>query len=192
MNALTPMKNRRGSNRPAAGGSTTSWLLATALPVCLGLIPLQAEAVLDEVGGNGTIVNQVVNTDAAWITLRSVLVFSPTTNARRCIATGSSDAFNPGINPGGFGANLYRFRVSLNGLPVGVDGPFERTLQFLNQTVPIVRDNTIKEITSTGGVFVPPAGFSTIRWEARKFVGALNLTVDDSSLTVVCTDTELP
>lgn len=180
MNSVAPMKNR----------SPWTKLMAATLPVCFGLVPLQAEAVLDEVGGNGTIVNQVVPSAAAWTVLRSVLVFSPTTNARRCIATGSSDAFNPGL----LGSHFYRFRVSLNGLPIGVDGPFERTLEFLNQvaTVP-VRDNRIKEITSTGGVFVPPAGFSTIRWEARKFLAATPaLLVDDSSLTVVCTDTELP
>jgi len=192
------MKNRRGSSRPAAKGLTTSWLLATALPVCLGLVPLQAEATADEVGGNGTIADQFVTSNVVWTGLRSELVINPDNAFRWCIATCSADA----LNPVPVGTHQYRFRVSLNGAPAAVNSPYERTLQFLNQLVFVpavpplfvpVRDNSTKEITTTGGAFLTPPGQNSIKCEAMKFLAATpDLTVDDASLTVACTDTRLP
>lgn len=196
------MKNRRGSSRPAAKGLTTSWLLATALPVCLGLVPLQAEATADEVGGNSNTAPPLVISDAFWTVLTNVTVFNPDNQKRFCTAVCSADPLNPPQNGGTF---QYRFRVSLNGQPAAVNNSVERTFEFANEfevdtvgfpALPIlrlVRDNSIKEITTTGGPFLTQPGLSTIKCEARKFLAATpTLTVDDVSLTVTCTDTELP
>jgi len=188
------MKNRRGSSRPAAKGLTTSWLLATALPVCFGLVPLQAEATADEVGGDGTTTpNPVVTSNTVWTVLESQSVSNPN-NYRYCTATCSAD----GLNPGSFGSNQYRFRVSLNGQPLSVNGAYERTLGFQNTNLALAPPmfyiaDSIREITTTGGPFTTPIGTSFIKCEARKFLAATpNLTVDDVSLTVTCTDTLLP
>lgn len=164
------------------------FMLVSMLPICLGLLPLQAEAV-SAVGGNSTTANVVVNSAAAWTTLRTMFFNNPANTTRYCVATGSSDGLNPGV----FGAHRYRFTLSLDNLAPPLNTGFERTLEFLNQAVGGVQlpDNRIKEITSTGGVFVTGGGFHAIRWQARKAGGAANMTVTDSSLSVVCTDSQL-
>lgn len=111
---------------------------------------------------------------------------NPANTIRYCIATGSSD----GINPGVARAHQYRFTLSLDNLNSPVNTGLERTLEFRNQAVgaSALPDNRVKESTSTGGVFVTGGGFHAIRWQARKIASAANMTVADSSLSVVCTD----
>jgi hypothetical protein len=165
-----------------------------ALPVWLALVPTHALAV-DATGGNDTNVNQLVNTvgPAAWVTLRAQQIAVPANTRRHCVATGSSDA----LNPGGVANNFYRFTLSLNAGFDPIDTGRERTLQFFNQPIGglVVTDSRIKEITSTWFFSLPPSPQSVvyfIRWRATKFAAATaNMTVDDSSLSVVCTDATL-
>lgn len=174
--------------RAARRSRVTQTLLAAALPVWLALVPVSAMA-LDATGGNETGVNQLVNTEgpAAWVTLRSQQI-NVTNGPRYCIATGSSDAFNPGTA----GLHLYRFTLSLAAAAAPIDSGQERTLEFSN--IAGVPDSRIKEITSTWFFVLPPQpGVYFIRWRATKVAAAMpNLTVADSSLSVACTDVRLP
>jgi hypothetical protein len=164
--------------------------LAVALLVGLALVPTHALAV-DATGGNDTNVNQVVATvgPATWTTLRAQQITVGNT-PRYCVATGSSDA----LNPGGVAANFYRFTLSLAAGADPIDSGRERTLEFFNQPLGgiVVSDSRIKEITSTWFFRLTQPGVYFIRWRATKFAAATaNLTVDDSSLSVVCTDATL-
>lgn len=173
--------------------------LAAALPLCGTLMSSPALAV-DAVGGSAR--NTAVAVAAAgcnvdtgnWTVLTSVIFNNPTT--RYCIATGSADAFRPTSADGEY---VYYFTVS-NAPNPRCDQGQERTLGFLNQAG--ISDNRVKEITTTGGwmatananpgYFTVPAGVGTIYFLARKENAAPpNLTVDDASLTVTCTDYRL-
>jgi hypothetical protein len=183
-------------------------LLALALSINATLMSGAAIAV-DAVGGSAMNGAVVVNQVAGWNVLTSVTFKNPT--QRYCTATGSADALRPTvILPGAHipvpapGASTYYFTVSNTPAPLFNQGQ-ERTLEFLNQGN--ILDNKIKEITTTGGwmagvmanpgyftVLANPAlfGSRTIYFLARKAtVATPNLTVDDASLTVTCTDNVL-
>ena len=90
--------------------------------------------------------------------------------------------------------NFYRFTLSLAAGADPIDSGRERTLAFVNQPVggAVVSDSRIKEITSTWFFRLVQPGVYFIRWRATKFAAATaNMTVDDSSLSVVCTDATL-
>ncbi|MGZ8934778.1 MAG: hypothetical protein ACXW04_07745 [Methylobacter sp.] len=174
-----------------------STLLALVLPICAALMPETALAV-PAVGGSARNTNVIVNSAAAWTVLTSVN-FSNTTQ-RYCTATGSADALRPHTSNAQY---QYRFTVSNLANPLLNQGQ-ERTLEFRNQAG--IWDNSIKEITTTGGwmsnVMANPGYFTmaptgifgsrTIYFLARKILaGAPNLVVDDASLTVTCTDSRL-
>ena len=177
MNASAPTKNRGGSSRPATRGWKTSTLLAAALPVCLGLLPLQAEAAPDEVGGQAGNADQFLPFNM-WTPLRSVQVVNGANQQRWCIATCSADVRRPG---GLFQSTL--FTITLNAPPPALDGPCERTVQFHGDT-----DVGIKEVTTTCGPFLTPPTTSFMRCWANPVMGIAQ-TALDSSMTVTCTDT---
>jgi hypothetical protein len=134
----------------------------------------------------------VVNTvgPAAWMTLQSQQI-NVVNMPRYCVATGSSDA----VNPGGVQPNFYLFTLSLSAGFDPLDSGQERTLEFFNQPIAggVVTDRRIKEITSTWAFRLVQPGAYFIRWRATKVAAATaNLTVADSSLSVVCTDIPLP
>jgi hypothetical protein len=173
-----------------------STLLALVLPICAALMPETALAV-PAVGGSARNTNVIVNSAAAWTVLTSVN-FSNTTQ-RYCTATGSADAFRPHTWNAQY---QYRFTVSNSANPL-LDQGQERTLEFRNQAG--ILDNSIKEITTTGGwmsnVMANPGYFTlaptgifgsrTIYLLARKIGAPPNLVVADASLTVTCTDNRL-
>lgn len=172
-------------------------LLTIALPFCASAFTGSVLAV-DAVGGSARNSNVVVP-GIGWTVLTSVS-FANTTR-RYCVATGSADAFRPTVAPGSYS---YNFTVSNSPNPPLNQGQ-ERTLEFLNQGN--IWDNRIKEITTTGGwmntVMANPGYFTveptplvfanrTLYFLARKASAAYpNLTVDDASMTVVCTDNRL-
>lgn len=176
-----------------------SILLGMALSASTALMSDAAFAV-DAVGGSARNTNVLVNSNVAWTILRTVTFTNST--QRYCIATGSADAHNPTSQPSA-APWQYRFTVSNSPNPP-VDQGQERTLEFWNQAGGgfLLRDNQIKEITTTGGwmanamndpgYFTFPAAFSqTVYFLGRKIGGAPNLTVLDNSLTVTCTDNRL-
>lgn len=178
--------------------SKQSKLLALALPVCATLMSGTAMAV-DAVGGSARNTNVVVASAAAWTVLTSVNFANPA--QRFCTSTGSADAFRPTTINGQY---QYRFTVSNVPQPP-LDQGQERTLEFWNQAG--IWDNSIKEITTTGGwrgnvmanpgYFTVPAnpvlfGSRTLYFLARKVAAAApNLVVADASQTVICTDNKL-
>lgn len=190
MNTVSAIKNIGPQVRAAQMSGSARMLLAAMLPACLALVPAHVLAVPAS-GGNETNVNQVVATvgPATWTTLRAVPItvgHAP----RYCAVTGSSDA----LNPGGV-SNFYRFNLTLAAGADPIDSGRERTLHFFNQPVggQVVSDNRIKEITSTWWFKLAHPGVYFVRWRATMFTAATApLTVDDSSISVVCTDVALP
>ncbi len=171
-----------------------AWL-AAALPLCATLMSSPVFAV-DAIGGNANNGLIVVATPFCnWTVLETVPFQNPT--KRYCIATGSADAIRPTTFAGP--EHFYYFTVSNTPAPICDQGQ-ERTLTFWNQGG--IRDNSKKEITTTGGWMAPanadpgyftfPAGNQTLYFLARKATDATpNLPVDDASLTVTCTDNRL-
>lgn len=181
----------------------TSIVLGLALTAGTALMSSTALAV-DAVGGSATNTDVIVTSPVAWTVLGKVSLQNPT--QRYCIATGSADAQNPVFTPSA-APWQYRFTVSNDPNPPINQGQ-ERTLEFWNQLIAgqLVRDNQIKEITTTGGwmanvmanpgYFTFPAVLSpfaghTVYLLARKIGNVPNLRVLDSSLTVTCTDNRL-
>ncbi len=189
MSTVVRTKPMKAQARAARRSQVTQTLLAAALLVWLALVPVSAMA-LDAAGGSDTNVNQVVNTvgPGAWVTLVSQQINAATGGTRHCIATGSSDTLNPGT----LASEQYRFTLSLAAGADPIDSGRERRLEFSNTAV--TGDNVAKEITSTWFFTLPPpTAVYFIRWRATKFAAATaNLTVLDSSLSVVCTDVALP
>lgn len=177
--------------------------MGLGLLASLSLMSGNALAV-DAVGGSAQTADVVVP-GPAWTVLRKVTFRNPT--QRFCTATGSADAKNPNPNVPSAAPWQYAFTVSNSPNPPANQGQ-ERTLEFWNQVVGggIVRDNTVKEITTTGGwmanvmadpgyftfpgLILPSAGH-TVYLLARKIGAGPNLSVLDSSLTVTCTDNAL-
>jgi|GEM_PF-3197059 hypothetical protein len=175
--------------------------LPLALVIFAAMTSNNAQAV-DAIGGSARNSNVAVTSSGAWTVLTSVNFANPT--QRFCTATGSADAFRPTTANG---LSQYRFTVSDSTNPP-IDQGQERTLEFLNQGA--VWDNSIKEITTTGGwmsnvnpLANPPGYFTvaanpllfgsrTLYFLARKVaLTAPNLIVADASMTVTCTDSKL-
>jgi len=150
-----------------------SFRLAPFAALCV----LHAPGVLADngIGGDETINNRLVNSSNVW----TVLVAEPIALADdggSCIATGSADAVNPNN-----GANRqYRFALSIDNANPGVDGPFERTVEFDANGV------GREEVSSTATFRFLQAGVHTIYWLARKIGNVPNMTVSDNSMTFVC------
>ncbi len=193
MNTVSASKNIGPQVRAAQMSGRARMLLAATLPACLALIPAQALAVPASGGNEVFFPDQLVNTvgPATWTTLRRVPIIVGNT-PRFCAVTGSSDA----LNPGGVLSNFYRFTLTLAAGANPIDQGQERTLHFFNQPIPgghVVVDNRIKEITSTWWFRLTTPGTHFVYWRATKFaVGTAPMTVDDSSISVVCTDVALP
>ena len=154
--------------------------------VRLALLPLvcglHAAAVLADngVGGDETINNRIVNSNAMW-TILVAEPFALAGDGSNCVASGSADAVNPNN-----GANRqYRFALSIDNANPAVDGPFERTVEFDAAGV------GIEEVSSMAIFRLLPAGNHTIYWLARKIGGAPNLTVSDNSMHFVCANSLL-
>lgn len=180
----------------------SSFVLGLALSASAALMSETAFAV-DAVGGSAQNVDVVVPFPA-WTVIRKVTFRNPT--QRYCTATGSADAKNPNPNIISAAPWQYAFTVSNSPNPPANQGQ-ERTLEFWNQFVNgLVRDNSVKEITTTGGwmantmadpgyfsfpALLPLSSSNTVYFLARKIGNVPNLTVLDSSLTVTCTDNRL-
>ena len=161
-------------------------VLAAALPAWLTLGAGQALAQV-AVGGQDTNVNILI--PAGGCTTLNAQIIPAANFVRYCVATGSADVFNP---PGNV-AN-YLFNLTLDNVACApVNGGKERTVQFLDVAVggQIVPDNRIKEVTSTGFFALAANVGHMIRWTGAA-PGSPATTVDDRSLSVVCSPLRLP
>ena len=166
-------------------GNWRKMVLAAALPAWLALGAGQALA--QSTGGQDTNVNIVI--PAGGCTTLNAQNLPAINQVRYCVATGSADVFNP---PGLLAT--YFFNLTLdNAACVPFNGGKERTVQFLDVVVggQLVSDNRIKEVTTTGFFTLAANVAHIIRWTGRA-TGAPATTVDDRSLSVVCTPLRLP
>src|SRR5262245_17214371 len=129
------------------------------------------------VGGDETVNNRIVNSNAVWTVLVSE-PFALMKDAGSCIATGSADA----VNPNNGNNRQYRFALSIDNANPAVDGPFERSVEFDANMV------GREEVSSTATFRLLQAGNHTIYWLARKGGAIPNLTVSDNSMSFVCSD----
>jgi hypothetical protein len=150
--------------------------MKTSIRLALALASLAAASASADngIGGDETINDRMVNSNAVW----TVLVAEPVNFAAptSCVATGSADVVNPNN-----GANRqYIFTLSVDNANPAVNGPFERTVEFDANMV------GKEEVSSTATFRQLAPGNHTIRWLARKVAGAPNTLVIDNSMTFVC------
>jgi hypothetical protein len=163
------------------------------LPIWLALIPLEVSAQGPAlVAGDSTRANVLVDTVGsdvvAWNTLLSVVIFIPDSRPWRCAATASAETNQPA--PPGSVDNQYRFTLTLDDTSPAVDGILnggcQRTLDIDHH---VGLDPTNNYVIGTTCPFTVRAGFHIIRWLATKVAaGDEDLTVLDSSVTVVCSE----
>ena len=163
--------------------------IRAAIMMSAAVIPFQISAEGARVDGGAVALDVVVNTAGGaavnWTTLISREIQIPVNQLWHCVATAFADA----INPGGLD-NRYRFTLTRNDTSPAVGGACERTVDIddntaLNDSHNIVAGTTCPFLNVSAGVH-------TIRFLATKVTTAdANMTIDDSSLTVVCSDQQL-
>ena len=166
-------------------GNSAPKLVVAALPVWLGLTPIQALA-QDAVGGSST--NGNVNMPPnMWTTLRTV-TFDNGNTTRYCMVVGSADIQHPAGN----GVTTYLFTLTDNDPQPPLNDGDERTVEFRDQPAGgvIVQDNRIKEVTTTEAFPTGP-GVHVMYWLGRPAPGSPATLELDSSQTVVCTKESL-
>jgi hypothetical protein len=156
--------------------------LVLLLTVLLGLVPHQGSA-HDATGGASTVVDDVITTTRYNTLLAVTFDFSAFPHHHHCVATASAEAVNPA---GTTLDNKYIFVLSLDSTTPITNHPSARTIDFDDN--PVLDEPNFLEVSSTFFFGNIAPGQHTIRWMARK-VGTddENLTVEDSSLTIVCT-----
>jgi hypothetical protein len=168
-----------------SGRSWRKMVLAAALPAWLALGAGHALA-QPAVGGQDTFVN--IGIPANGCTTLNQQIFAASNLVRYCVATGSADVLHPAGNGG-----TYVFNLTLdNAACAPLNGGMERTVQFADVAVgaQVIRDNRIKEVTSTGFFTLTPNVAHILRWTGRA-PGAPATIVDDRSLSVVCLNQRL-
>jgi hypothetical protein len=164
-------------------------LVMIGILLVLGLAPRQGGA-HDASGGISTTVDDTVDGFFSFFhTLLAVTFdFSSYTHNHHCVATASADV----ANPMGFTVdNKFVFALSLdNSQPLNNHGS-ERTIDFDDNDT--IDDTGRLEVSSTFFFANITPGIHTIRWLAKAdfFDGDEDLTVEDSSLTIVCTQQQL-
>lgn len=155
-------------------------LVVAALPVWLGLTPLQALAAVSGSSTNG----DVSMPPGAWTTLRSVAFVNPVNTTRYCMVVGSADIQHHAGN----GVATYLFTLTDNDPQPPTNDGDERTVEFRDQPAGgvIVRDNRVKEVTTTES-FVTGPGAHVISWLGAPAPGSPATLALDSSLSLVCT-----
>ena len=181
--ASTPNVHPQGRATHLSGVAQT--LLAVALPVWLALVPTHALAV-DATGGNDT---NVAPGRGHGRPSRLDDAAGPTESPSGTRRGTASPLAAPMRSTRAGWRPISCFTLSLAAGADPIDSGRERTLEFVNQPVggAVVSDSRIKEITSTWFFRLVQPGVYFIRWRATKFAaGTANMTVDDSSLSVVC------
>jgi hypothetical protein len=148
-----------------------------AITLALGSVPAWAQ---QQVGVEGATAGLDPIIGTALDSLAAASVTIPNTNSLwNCVATCSAEvAHVAGVSAPG------RLVITNNGVEVvGTDRKFE-----LNNNAGI-DDPSPKEVSTTGRIVNLPAGLRTIACAAAKITAAgPNFNVNDSSITVVCSD----
>lgn len=169
-------------------GKTSSIAIAALLG--LGLSVGDASAQESLVNGASTTTDDTINTSAPDELVRTTVTFpvSTTGNTWHCMVTGSAEA----INPLSGDDNRYVFGISEGPvLPAATKSGSDRTIDFDNIFSTEETDRTVVSSTYVFTGLSTSAGNNThtFYWSARKGSGsAANMKVDDSSMSVVCSD----
>jgi hypothetical protein len=132
--------------------------------------------------GCGSNVNSTVSDETAWKTLCSTTI-NLTDGSHTCVATASAEA----ALTTGSSDNDYLFVISNAAGGPGLDSAWERKIE-LSDNAGAVNDPDAT-VVSTVRFFSLGAGTHTFYWLARPEAAAdANLTVNDYSMGVVCTD----
>lgn len=157
----------------------TTLVKVSALAIMLALVSVPAWA-QQQVGVEGASAGRDAITGTVLDTLAITTVTIPNTGSTwHCVATCSAEvAHVTGVSARG------RLVITNNGVAVaGTDRRFE-----LNNNGGI-NDPSPKEVSTTGRIVSLPAGNRTIACAAAKIAAANpNFNVNDSSITVVCSD----
>lgn len=169
-----------------SGKNWKKMMMLAALPTWLALGAGHALA-QPAVGGQDSNVN--IGIPAAGCTTLNQQIFAASNLVRYCVATGSADVLHPAGNGG-----TYVFNLTLNNAACApLNGGMERTVQFQDVAVgaQVIRDNRIKEVTSTGFFTLAANVGHILRWTGRALAGVPATIVDDRSLSVVCLNQRL-
>lgn len=142
----------------------------------------------DATGGAATVADVRVTRTTFQTVLAVLMDFSPEgsydgAHPHHCVATASAQAVNPGDDTVD---NKYIFVLALDDTTPAANHPSARTIEFNDNAV--VQDALYQEVSSPFFFADIPPGRHLIRWMARK-VGPDDepLTVDDASLSIICT-----
>jgi hypothetical protein len=165
--------------------------LGTAILVIslIGAVPA-SQASESAVAGTSSVTDDTI-TSTAWDTLLSKDVVIPgfpasSGSTSHCVANRSSDAANPLSGDD----NRYDFTLSVDTSAPASNSGSERTIEF--DKLDTSEEEERIAVSSTGYFGELTPGTHTFRWLARKDTsGAANMVVEDSSLTIICTDLKI-
>lgn len=164
-------------------------IYALIMLAAVAMIPFQVSAEGARVGGkayaNDVVVSTVGGSLANWHTLVDYEFDIPAYKLGYCVATGSAEALNAGGT-----YNQYRFTLALDDTSPAVGSACERTIDTVNNSGVV---DPVHVVVSTTCPFLNLfPGSHTIRFLATKVSeDDAHMIVNDSSLTIVCTDTQL-
>lgn len=155
--------------------------------LALALSSFNVSAFESGVEGSQTNANRTVNSSTVWTVLSSSAINIPAGTPWHCVAVGSADVINAAD---GIIGKQYRFTLTIDSTNPATNGACERTLDIADNNS--VADGQVKNISSNCTFKSIAPGVHTIYWLSKK-VNNLDpdATVDDNSLSVVCSDNVL-
>lgn len=158
------------------------YLASVFVPLCLALAPLTTHSAGVDGGSAG--INQITGT--AWDILESVTVTASAGVNQYCMVVCSAEAWSPAVENTGSGL-AYRLAVTVGGVALGGS---ERNFEF--EANPAIGDVSVVEVSTTAAFALPANIARTISCSARKdSVNEPNMEIRDSSMSMVCENTEL-
>jgi hypothetical protein len=169
------IKSANLSSKPII--AVTGALLTSLIAVTT---PAHADAF---VSGTDTRTNFTITNQVDWQTLLSIAVPS-SPHTHECMAVASADL----VNPAGTGATeTYSFTLSLdNANPLQNANGIEKTVELRDN--PSINDPSRFPVSTNARFFLSANAAHTVRFLGIKGVGATNMVVEDSVLTLSCVD----
>jgi hypothetical protein len=184
---LQPAKEGKMPRQTPVRLLSSSLLVTLGVLLGLGLAPRHLGA-HDATGGAANTANVLIESSTTFQALVEVgFDFSAFPHPHHCGVMASAQAQNPGDATV---RNRYIFVLSLDDPTPAPNHGSTRTIDFNDNAV--VADTDLREVSSTFFFAEVPPGEHTIRWMAKK-VGADDapMTVQDSSLLIICTRSQL-
>ena len=138
------------------------------------------------IGGSASATDVTITDHVLWTTLRSVTVnFTGDGHNHNCAVTASADVGNPG----GVAENGYVFAVALDTTAPAENDTSARKI-WMRDNANVNDPDSIAIATTKTFTTISPA-VHTIRFLGKKYSGtpaALDATVEDSSMSIVCAE----